>query len=157
MANLILTGTTRLVLYPNDNQAFGEVEFVGEFGANDRTQRTSDVELSVAFNIPSEQTPYDKRIWTECITSDRRCATRLTATDIHTNLPRLRGIIAERIAWGRVANTRSQADAIASAHTADDIRQDLDRKVNESVAAIQMTICKRNSRSYVTMAKISQY
>jgi hypothetical protein len=36
-----------------------------------------------------------------------------------------------------VANSQSEADAIASDHTADDIRGDLDRKINESVAALQ--------------------
>jgi hypothetical protein len=66
--------------------------------------------------------------------------TRLKATDIHTNLPGLRDRIAQRIAWRRVAKTQSQADAIVSDHTADDIRHDLDRKINESIASMQAKV-----------------
>jgi hypothetical protein len=66
--------------------------------------------------------------------------TRLKATAIHTNLPGLRDRITQRIAWRRVANTQSQADAIASDHTADDIRRGLDRRINDSVASIQAKV-----------------
>ena len=135
------TGTTRLVLYPNDNQALGEVEFVGQVHAQ-TTGRNGPATLSYlsdsTFQASKRLTISESGLSASPAIAD--APTRLTATDLHTNLPRLRGIIAERIAWGRVASTRSQADAIASAHTAEDIRQDLDRKVNESVAAIQMRL-----------------
>ena len=64
-------------------------------------------------------------------------STRLRTTFITTSLPRLRGRIATRIAWRRVSQTHARAEAITSDHTADDIREDFDKRINQSMANVQ--------------------
>jgi hypothetical protein len=134
-------GKTRLLLHPSDSQALGEVEFVGTVHARTIGRNgpatlhyLSDSKFRARKRLKIDESGLS------ALPAIAEAPTRLTPTSIRTSLPRLRGQIAERIAWRRVANTRSQADAIASDHTADDIRHDLDRKINESVAAIQKTV-----------------
>jgi hypothetical protein len=67
-------------------------------------------------------------------------STRLTPTSIYANLPGLRGRIGGRIARRREAASRGQANAIASDHTADDVRHGFDRRLNDAVAEIQSKI-----------------
>jgi hypothetical protein len=132
------TGKTRFVLHPNDSQALGEVVFTGEVHAD-----TVGHNGPATLHYLSDSTfTARKRIgfgadglMTAPAVAD--APTRLTATSIQTSLPRLRGRIAQRIAWRRVAQSQQAADSIASAHTARDIRHDLDRKVNDSLAAMQ--------------------
>jgi hypothetical protein len=122
------TGKTRFVLYRNDDQALGEVEFVGEVHA-----KTVGRNGPATLHYLSDSTfRARKRVvigesGLSALPAVAVAPTRLRATEIQTNLPWLRDRIVQRIAWRRVANTRSQANAIASDHTADDIRHDLDR------------------------------
>jgi hypothetical protein len=132
------TGKTHFVLYPNDDQALGEVEFVGEVhgktvGHNGPAtlQYLSDSTFRAHKRITIDESGL------RASPATANAPTRLTATAIRTSLPGLRGRIAQRIAWRRVASSQREADAIASDHTADDIRGGLDRRINESVAAIQ--------------------
>ena len=64
-------------------------------------------------------------------------STRLRTNCIGTSLPRLRGRIARRIAWRRTRSSHGQAQAITADHTADDIRDDFDERVNRSMAKVQ--------------------
>jgi hypothetical protein len=135
------TGKTRLVLHPGEQQALGEVEFVGEVrsrtsGRNGpaRLQYLSDS----TFRARKKLVIGESGLIASPATAD--ASSRLTLTGLQTTLPGLRGRIAQRIATRREANSRSQANAIVSDHTADDIRRDLDRKLNEAVAAIQTNI-----------------
>jgi SLA1 homology domain 1, SHD1 len=63
--------------------------------------------------------------------------TELTTTRIDTCLPRLRGRIATRIAWNRVAGSHQQAESITSQHTAATVSGDFDRRIDKSVAKVQ--------------------
>jgi hypothetical protein len=135
------TGKTRLILYPNDRQALGEVEFVGDVhaktvGRNGRAtlQYLSDSTFRARKRIIVDESGL------KALPAVADAPTRLTATSIRVSLPGLRGLIGQRIAWRRVASSLAQADAIASDHTARDIRHDLDRKTNESIAAIQARV-----------------
>ena len=134
-------GKTQFVLYPNNSQALGEVKFTGE--VHSRTVGRNgpailDYKSDSTFQARKRVTIGESGLSTSAAIAD--APTRLTATNIRTNLPELRDRIVRRIAWRRVANSRSEADAIASDHTADDIRHDLDRKLDESVASIQNKI-----------------
>src|SRR5207249_8662678 len=98
------TGKTRFVLHPNDGQALGEVEFVGEVhgqtvGRNGPA--TLQYRSDSTFRAHKRLTIGESGLSASPATAD--APTRLTATDIQTNLPRLRGRIAQRIAWRRVA------------------------------------------------------
>jgi len=132
------TGKTQFVLYPNDRQALGEVRFVGEVRAETVGRNGPailDYKSNSKFQARKQVTIGESGLSASAAVAD--APTRLTATNIRTNLPGLRNRIVQRIAWRRVANSQSQADAIVSDHTADDIRRDLDRKLNESIASIQ--------------------
>jgi hypothetical protein len=132
------TGKTRFVLYPNDHRAMGEVEFVGKVHA-----------VTVGHNGPatlyylSDSTfRAHKRLTVgedglSALSATALAPTHLTATNIGISLPGLRGRIAQRVAWRRVAKSQSAADAEVSDHTARDIRHDLDVKMNESIASMQ--------------------
>jgi hypothetical protein len=134
-------GKTRLVLHPNDDRALGEVQFQGTvtsktIGHNGPATLWYDSDST--FRARKSLTITDAGLTAKSAVAS--APTRLTPTQIRTSLPRLRGRIAQRIAWRRVNSSRAQADAIASDHTADDIRGDLDHKLNEAVATIQARI-----------------
>ena len=135
------TGKTRLVLHPDDQRALGEVEFVGEVHAR-TTGRNGPARLQYlsdsTFHARKKLVIGESGLVASPATA--RAPSRLTLTGIQTTLPGLRGRIAQRIATRREANSRSQANAIVSDHTADDIREDLDNKLNEAVAAIHTKV-----------------
>jgi hypothetical protein len=135
------TGTTRFVLHPNDREALGEIEFVGEVHA-----KTVGRNGPATLQYLSDSTFRARKKITMGASGPNTspavavAPTRLTATSIQTNKPGLRGRIVQRIAWRRVAESQAEADAIASDHTAADIRHDLDRKTDESFAAIRKQV-----------------
>ena len=135
------TGKTRLVLHPDDQRALGEVEFVGEVHAR-TTGRNGPARLQYlsdsTFHARKKLVIGESGLVASPATA--RAPSRLTLTGIQTTLPGLRGRIAPRIATRREANSRSQANAMVSDHTADDIREDLDNKLNEAVAAIHTKV-----------------
>jgi hypothetical protein len=63
--------------------------------------------------------------------------THLTTTSIDSSLPRLRGRIARRIAWRRLAGSNQEAERITADHTAAIISSDFDQSTNKSVAKLQ--------------------
>jgi hypothetical protein len=134
-------GKTHLVLHPNDDHAVGEVHFEGTVtaktvGRNGPATLWSDSDST--FRARKSLTITDSGLTAKSAVAS--APTRLTPTQIRTSLPRLRGRIAQRIAWRRVNSSRAQADAIASDHTADDVRGDLDHKLDDAVATIQARI-----------------
>jgi hypothetical protein len=131
------TGKTRLVLYPNERGAVGDVEFVGEVHANTighHGRATLQQQSHSAFRARKRLMMGQSRLIG--LPASAEAPTAIQTTGLHVNLPGLRGRIGNRIAWGRVRGSQSQADAIASDHTADDIRRDLDKKIDESLASM---------------------
>jgi len=131
------TGKTRFVLYPNDRQALGEVEFVGKVHAvtvGHNGPATLDYLSDSTFRARKQLGVGESGLSASSATAI--APTHLTATHIGISLPGLRGRIGQRIAWRRVAKSQSAADAEVSDHTARDIRHDLDAKLNESIASI---------------------
>ena len=135
------TGKTRLILHPNEDHALGHVEFVGEVHAKTvghNGPATLYYDSDSTFRARKRLTMSDMGIVaSRAVVS---APTRLKPTRIETSLPRLRGRIAQRIAWRRVNATRSEADAIASDHTADDIRHGFDLRLNDALAEIQSKV-----------------
>ena len=66
--------------------------------------------------------------------------TDLTLFGVSSTLPRLRGRIATRIGWRRAAQSHGQAQSITADHTADDIREDFDERVNRSMVKVQQAL-----------------
>jgi hypothetical protein len=132
------TGQTKLVLHSNENQAFGEVVFEGSV----RSRTTGQKGPATLYYLSNSTFRARKELLIsnsglKAAPAKAEAPTRLTPLEIRTNLPRLRGRIATRIAWRRVARSRTQADAIASTNRARDIREGLDNRLNQSVAEIQ--------------------
>jgi len=135
------TGKTRFVLHPNEQEAQGEIQFVGEVHARTvghNGPAILDYNSDSTFRARKRITIDESGLTTTATVAE--APTHLKATNIRTSLPGLRNRIAQRIAWRRVGESQSQADAIVSDHTARDIRHDLDRKINESVASIQSKV-----------------
>ena len=129
------TGKTRLVLQPNEDRAKGRVEFVGEVHGREighNGPATLHFKTASTFRAHKLLTMTDAGIVASPAVA--HATTRLTPTSIYTSLPGLRGRIGQRIARRREAASRSQANAIASDHTADDIRQGFDKRLNDSVS-----------------------
>ncbi len=130
--------TTTLKLADNPNQAVFDVVLAGTVYS-----QTRGVNGPVVLH-GSAQTPFHatKRLTLDAeglrlsLTVTRARTTSVT-TDIDTQLPGLRGQIAERIAWRRSAELRSEADAIASQHAAAQIRAEFDKEVQLAVARME--------------------
>jgi hypothetical protein len=135
------TGRTRLILQPNEDRAVGRVEFVGEthgrvVGHNGPA--TLHFNTDSTFRAHKQLTVGESGVVASPAIVN--ATTRLTPTSIYTSLPGLRGRIGRRIAQRREASSRGQANAIASDHTADDIRHGFDKRLNDAVAEIQSKV-----------------
>ena len=132
------TGQTRLTLIPGIDQLRANISFYGNVRA-----RTRGYQRRVTLhNISDSRFRANKMIALDDLglraaPSAANVSTRLRTTFITTSLPRLRGRIATRIAWRRVAQSNARAEAITSDHTAADIRSDFDRQINQSMANVQ--------------------
>ena len=73
----------------------------------------------------------------KALSAEAKAPTKLTPTEIHTSLPGLRGIIAQRIARRRAAQSQAEANAIASQHRARDIGAGLDDRLDHAIASIE--------------------
>jgi hypothetical protein len=135
------TGKTRLILQPNEARAVGRVEFVGEMHGRvigDNGPATLHFDTNSTFRAHKQLTMGESGVVASpAIVS---ATTRLTPTSIYTNLPGLRGRIGQRVAQRREASSRAQANAIASGHTADDVRHGFDKRLNDAVAEIQSKV-----------------
>jgi hypothetical protein len=144
---IIFTGTsrtngkTRLVLRPNDREAAADVEFTGTVHANTighSGPATLRYLSESSFHARKKLILGENGVNTSAATVE--APTRLIPTSIGTSLPGLRGRIGDRIARRREAGSRSQAEAIVGRDTANDIRHDFDKKLNEAVAEIQSKV-----------------
>jgi hypothetical protein len=130
--------TATLKLEDNPNRAVFDVVFAGTVHS-----QTRGVNGPVVLH-GSAQTPFyaikqltlDAEGLRLSPTATRARTTSVT-TDIDTLLPGMRGQIAERIAWRRSAELRSEADAIASQHAAAQIRAEFDKEVQLAVARME--------------------
>ncbi len=135
------TGQTRLVLHPSEDRASAEIVFEGKIQSR-TTGRKGPATLyyrsNSTFRGSKQLLITDSGLKT--MPANAEAPTRLTPTQIRTNMPGLRGRLAQRIAWRRVAQSRSQADRIASERRAADIRNGLDQRLNEMAASIQSVV-----------------
>jgi hypothetical protein len=72
--------------------------------------------------------------------------TNSATNGIDSSLPGLRGNLAQRIAWRRVASMRPQADAIAADHAAARISQAFDAQMDTAIAALRRTLTSQLPR-----------
>jgi hypothetical protein len=136
--NARTSATTTLSLLDNPNQAVFDVVFSGVVKS-----QTRGVNGPVVLH-GSATTPFyaAKRLvlnangmsMSPTVTQAR---TSSVTHDIDSTLPRLRGRIAERVAWRRSSEMRSEADAIASQHAAARIRTEFDKEVQQNIARIE--------------------
>lgn len=134
-------GRTQLSLIPSSGQLLGEINFFGTVEAHTCGYK-GPVVLHNVSNTSFEAhklIAMDKggfRVAPATITGP----THLQTVDIDTSLPRLRGRIAQRIAWRKVSSTHDEAQAITGQHTNADVRRDFDARINQSVAKVQRVL-----------------
>jgi hypothetical protein len=134
-------GQTKLVLEPSQRGALAKVVFQGKI----ESQTTGHEGPATLYYVSNSTFRASKSIVVDdrglrVLPAQAEAPTRLTPVEIRTSLPRLRGRIAQRIAWRRVAKSRAEADAIASQHRAADIREGLDRRLDDEVATLQAKV-----------------
>lgn len=134
-------GHTRLALVPATGRLVGEIEFLGTVQAHTRGYKgpvvlhnVSDTSFTARKQIAMDDTGF--RAAPATISGP----TQLQTIDIDTSLPRLRGRIAERVAWRHVESSHNQAEAITGDHTTTDVRRDFDARVNKSIAKVQSVL-----------------
>lgn len=134
-------GTSAVVLHEDDDQAVVEVVLRGTVQANTIGQN-GPVQLHC-----SSQTPFVSRKLIHMTDSGIRAFpaeseahTRSTTHSIRSTLPGLRGRLAERIAWNRSRELRSQADAIASRNAERRLNAAFDLTIERSLAAARGTV-----------------
>ena len=130
--------TTTLKLEDNPNQAVFAVVFAGRVHS-----QTRGVNGPVVLHGSAQTSFYAIKQLTldaeglHVSPTVIRARTTSVTTDIDSLLPGLRGQIAERVAWRRSAELRSEADAIASQHAAAQIRAEFDKEVQLAVARME--------------------
>jgi len=132
------SGKTRLELLPNSGRLSGRISFEGTVHA-----RTDGYNGPVVLHQIADSTFRA----TKTIALDGGglntaptvtiAPTHLTTTSIASSLPRLRGRIATRIAWRRLASSQREAEDITGEHTAAIISSDFDERTNASLAKLQ--------------------
>jgi hypothetical protein len=132
-------GVTRLALIPSNADLRANIMFDGSVRARTRGYKGPVVLHNIADSTfrARKLISLDDDFGLRVAPSTAKIATRLRTTGITTSLPRLRGRIATRIAWRRVSRSHGRAEAITADHTADDIRSDLDARINRSMAHVQ--------------------
>jgi hypothetical protein len=135
------TGNTKLRLRPNESHAAADIVFEGKIQSQTvghkgpatlhyRSDSTFTARKPIVFDQDGlHSSP-----------AEADAPTRLTPTAISTNLPGLRGGIAQRIAWSRAAQSQAAADRIASEHRSRDIREGLDQRLEEKLSEYQAVI-----------------
>lgn len=136
-------GSTRLVLVPNADQFAAEIEFTGTVDSNTRGTNGPAI-----LHYKSDSTFRATKRITLSAAGISTAPARATATTqlqpqrIGSRYSGLMGAVVERVARHRIAQTQSQANAIASRHTARRIEGDLDRGVEKSVAALTAALAE---------------
>ena len=130
-------GNTRLVLVPSGDSFQADIEFVGTVHSKSRGENGPAI-----LHLESDSTfRATKRIVLDNVGLSAAPAHADAKTDVHTRgiqsrHPGLIGELVKRIARRRVAKTHSQANAIASNHTAKTVAGDLDRGVAKALATL---------------------
>jgi hypothetical protein len=130
-------GNTRLVLVPSGDSFQADIEFVGTVHSKSRGENGPAI-----LQLESDSTfRATKRITLDNVGLSAAPAHAVAKTRVHTRGIQSRnsglvGEIVKRIARRRIAQTRSQADAIASDHTAKIVADDLDQGVAKAFAAL---------------------
>jgi hypothetical protein len=132
-------GKTRLTLIPSNVDLRANIRFDGTVRSRTRGYKGPVVLHNIADSTfhARKLIALDDDFGLSVAPAVTNIATRLRTMCITTSLPRLRGRIATRIAWRRVSRSHGQAEAITEDHTADDIRSDLDARINRSMAHVQ--------------------
>jgi hypothetical protein len=136
-------GKTRMVLIPSDDQFVAEIEFIGT--VDSRTRGTNGPAI---LHYKSESTfRATKRITIDAdgltVAPARADAkTKLRPLRIESRTGGLVGMVVERVARRRVAESQHQANAIASDHTADIVAGDLDRGLEKSVGVLKAALAE---------------
>jgi hypothetical protein len=131
-------GRTRLALHANENGASAELIFEGTI-----VSKTIGREGPATLHFDSNSTFRARKPFTitesgiSTSPAEAEAPTRLTPTDIRTELPGLLNPIVKRIAHRRVAESQAKANAAASEHRADDIRAGLDARLNAALEKLQ--------------------
>jgi hypothetical protein len=131
-------GKTSFELLPSNGRLMGRITFEGTVHAQTRGYKSPVVLQQVSdstFRSSKLVSMDENGLHVSRATTD--APTNLQTVGIDTSLPRLRGRIARRIAWGRVAGSHHQAEAITSQHTAANIGRDFDEQIDQSVAKVQ--------------------
>jgi SLA1 homology domain 1, SHD1 len=131
-------GKTSLELLPSSGRLMGEIAFEGTVHAQTRGYKSPVVlhQVSESRFRSSKLISLDNN-GLRVAPATTTAPTDLTTTNIGTSLPRLRGRIATRIAWGRVANAHQEAESITSQHTAATVSHDFDERIDQSVAKVR--------------------
>jgi hypothetical protein len=130
-------GNTRLLLVPSGDSFQADIEFVGTVHSKSRGENGPAI-----LHLESESTfRATKRIMLDNVGLSAAPAHAVAKTHVHTRgiqsrHPGIMGELVKRIARRRIAKTHSQANAIASDHTAKTVAGDLDRGVAKALAAL---------------------
>ncbi|MGD9632632.1 MAG: hypothetical protein AB7G28_07790 [Pirellulales bacterium] len=148
-------GTTRLVLVPNADHFEAEIEFVGTVASKTRGTNGPAI-LHYQSNSTFRAT---KRIMLDAggiATAPARATakTQLQPRSIQSRMGGLAGMIVERVARRRVAETRSQANAIASDHTAHIVAGDLDRGLEKSIGDLAAALAEAAGLKSTELAQL---
>jgi hypothetical protein len=134
-----VSGNIRFALEPSPNEIRFNLIFTGV--CRSRTQGLNDV--VILQNTADTQFQARKQfVWGSqgltALPATATAETHSTTRQINSTLPGLRGWIATGIAEQRVAESRAQADAISSQHSADRIRRGLDVHCERSLAWVRL-------------------
>jgi hypothetical protein len=131
-------GKTTLQLLPGKGRLLGKITFEGTVHSQTRGYKSPVVlhQISDSTFRSSKLISLDQN-GLRMSRASTDAPTNLKTIGIDTSLPRLRGRIARRIAWRRVAGSHQQAESITAQHTAANIGRDFDERVDQSVAKIQ--------------------
>ena len=130
-------GKTRLVLLPSFGRLLGKISFEGTVDSQTRGYHGPVVlhQVSSSAFRANKLLSMDEsgfRVAPAVVSAP----TSLETIGISTCLPRLRGRIATRIAWRRVAGSHAEAESITAEHTAATIARDFDKRINTSIAKV---------------------
>jgi hypothetical protein len=135
------TGQTKLELRPNDAHAVADIVFDGRIHS-DTTGRKGPATLHYGSNstFHARKSIVIDDDGFRALPAVADAPTRLTPTGIQTNLPGLRGRIAQRIASRRAAQSQTAADWEATQHRARDVREGLDKRIDAKLAEYQLLL-----------------
>ncbi len=130
-----LTGNVRLALVPSENEIRFDIIFTGI--CRSKTRGVNDV-IVLQNTAETRFEAHKPLVWNSAgITTGPAVATaetRSRTNQINSTLPGVIGWVATQVAQGRANETRAQADAISSQHSAARIQRGLDARVDHLLA-----------------------